>query len=68
MEVLFEPTVIVSLIASLLIAMLSRRLTRLGEFLISHISLLPMRIRTKIRILKWRQRKTSSLLLEISIR
>lgn len=57
MEVLLEPTVIVSLIASLLIAMLSRRLTRLGEFMISHISLLPMRVRTKIRILKWRHRK-----------
>ncbi|MBV1928501.1 MAG: hypothetical protein KUG81_03210 [Gammaproteobacteria bacterium] len=58
MEVLFEPAVITSLLVSLFIAMLSKRLTRLGEYFISHISLLPKKVRTKIRVLKWRYRKT----------
>ena len=57
MEVLFEPSVITSLIVSAVIAMLSKRLTHMGEFLISHISLLPKKARTKIRVLKLKYRK-----------
>jgi hypothetical protein len=58
MEVIFEPAVLISLIGGLFIAMLSKRLTRLGEYVISHFSLLPVKSRRKIHILKWRHRKS----------
>lgn len=57
MEVLFEPAVLVSIFGSLLIAMLSKRLTRLGEYLITHISLAPKKVHGRLRILKWRNKK-----------
>lgn len=57
MEIFFEPAVLVSIFFSVIIAMLSRRLTRLGEYLIAHISLLPIRFVTRVRIAKWRYRK-----------
>lgn len=54
MEVLFEPAVLVSLLGSLLIAMISQRLTSLGEFLLGHVSLIPSKALTRIRVMKWR--------------
>ena len=57
MDVFLEPAVIVSLVCSLLIAMLSKRLTHVGEYLITHISPFPERIRTRIRVLRWQNRK-----------
>ncbi|WP_045857950.1 hypothetical protein [Teredinibacter purpureus] len=57
MEVLLEPAVIVSLIGSLLIAMLSKRLAGLGEFFLGHVSLIPSKAIGRIRVLKWRYRK-----------
>ncbi len=57
MEVLLEPAVIVSLISSLLIAMLSTRLAGLGEFLLGHVSLLPSKAISRIRTVKWRYKK-----------
>ncbi len=57
MEVLLESSVLVSILGSLLIAMLSRRLTRLGEYLLTHISLAPRKVRGRLRIAKWRNKK-----------
>lgn len=57
MEVLLEPAVVVSLVGSLLIAMLSKRLANLGEFLLGHVSLIPSKALTRICVLKWRYRK-----------
>lgn len=57
MEVLLDPTVIVSTIISLLIGMLSTKLTRLGDSLFSHASLIPTKLYTRIRMLKWRHKK-----------
>lgn len=57
MEVFLEPAVIVSLLGSLVFAMLSKRLSRLTEYLLAHISLLPGKGRTKIRVLRWRYNK-----------
>lgn len=57
MEVLLEPAVIVSLIGGLLIAMLSKRLASLGEFCLSHVSLLPSKAIGRIRVLKRRYTK-----------
>lgn len=58
MEVLLEPAVIVSLVGSLLIALLSKRLASLGEFLLRHASLIPLKTVARIRVLKRRHRKT----------
>lgn len=57
MEAIFDPAVIIGIIAALLIAMLSNKLARLGDALISHASLMPTKAHTRIRVLKWRHRK-----------
>lgn len=57
MDVFFEPAVIVSLVCSLFIAMLSKRLTHLGEYLIVRLSPFSGKIRTRIRVLRWQKRK-----------
>ena len=57
MDILLEPTVIASVVISLLIAMLSNRLANFGEFLIAHVSLLPVKVRNRIRVVKWRRKK-----------
>lgn len=65
MEVLYEPTVIVSLVSSLLIAMLSQRLASLGEFLLSHTFLIPSKAITRIRVINWRYRRAEGVGLAI---
>lgn len=57
MEVLSEPAVLVSLVSSFLIAMLSNKLAHLGEFLLGHISLIPPKVITRIRVINWRYRR-----------
>ena len=57
MEVLFEPAVLVSLIGTLLVAMLSKRLAILGEYVIAHIFLIPRRFRERLRLRRWRSRR-----------
>lgn len=57
MDILFEPAVIISIVFSLLIAMLSKRLTRMGEYFISHMSLLSVKIRNKIRAINYKRRR-----------
>ena len=57
MDILLEPTVFASVVISLLIAMLSNRLANFGEFLIAHVSLLPVKVRNRIRVVKWRRKK-----------
>lgn len=57
MNAILEPAVIISLIGSLFIAMLSNRLGMLGEFIISHITMLPAKAIARLRIRNWRYRK-----------
>ena len=57
MGVFLEPSVIASLCVSLIIALLSKRLARFGEYLIDHLFLVPMRVKTQIRLLGFRRRK-----------
>lgn len=57
MDVLFEPAVLVSLVITLVVAMLSKRLSILGEYLIAHISLIPGRFRERLRVKRWRSRR-----------
>jgi len=57
MDVLYAPAVLVSLFGSLLIALFSRRLARLGEYLIAHLSLLPHRFRGRLKAKRWRSRR-----------
>lgn len=63
MGIIFEPSVIISIVTSLLIAMLSKRLTNLGEITISYLTSFSFKIKNKISIMKWRKRR--SLLLSI---
>ena len=57
MNAILEPAVIISLIGSLFIAMLSNRLGMLGEFIISHITMLPEKAASWLRIRDWRYKK-----------
>lgn len=57
MEILYDPAVLVSLLGSLLIALLSKRLARFGEYLITHVFLLPRRFRDRLRVKRWGSRR-----------
>jgi len=57
MEVLYEPTVLVSLLGSLFIALFSKRLAKVGEYLIARVFLLPRRLRDRFRVRRWRARR-----------
>lgn len=53
MTVLLEPSVLVSTVITLLIALFANRLSRGGDWLLSRLSLLP----TWIRVVRWRYRR-----------
>lgn len=57
MDVLWEPAVVVSFVVTLLVAMLSKRLSLLGEYLIGHISFISKRSRVRLRVQRWRARR-----------
>ncbi len=57
MDVLFEPAVLISLVITLVVALLSKRLSILGEYLIAHISVIPGRFLERLRLKRWRSRK-----------
>lgn len=63
MGIIFEPSVIISIVISLLIAMLSKRLANLGEKTIAYLTSFSFKIKNKINTMKWRKRR--SLLLSI---
>lgn len=57
MDVLLEPAVLVSFVVTLLVAMLSQRLSILGEYLIGHISFISNKSRVRLRVQRWRARR-----------
>lgn len=63
MDIIFEPSVIISIVTSLLLAMLSKRLANLGECTIAYLTSFSLKIKNKINIFKWRKKR--ALLLSI---
>lgn len=57
LTLLFEPAVVASTLIALAIALFSNRLARTGEFLISQVSVAPGKVRTRIRVARWRYRR-----------
>ena len=57
MDIIFEPSVIISIVTSLLFAMLSKRLANLGERTIAYLTSFSFKIKNKINILKWRRKR-----------
>ncbi|MET4162881.1 hypothetical protein ABIE61_002742 [Marinobacterium sp. MBR-111] len=57
MHVFMEPAVLISLFGSLIIAMLSSRLNVFGDFIIDHISIFPMKVKSFLCRFDWRYRK-----------
>lgn len=57
MNILFEPSVLISLIIPLVIGMLSKRLSLLGEYLIDHVFMIPRKFRERLRLKSWSLRR-----------
>jgi hypothetical protein len=60
MGIIFEPSVIISIVASLLIAMLSKRLTTLGEITISYLTSFSFKIKNKNKYNEMEKKEVSS--------